>query len=363
MILTYKLRIRDKHAAELNRQARAVNVVWNYCNETQQKAVRDRRKWLSWIDLCRLTAGSSGDLGLHSGTIQQVCVHYDRSRKQNRKAWLRWRGHKSLGWVPFNTGHVRFDGETLKFRGLCYETMHLRNMPAGVKIGAGSFNADRRGRWYINISVEVETADRAPLARVGIDLGLRTLAAMSDGQKIEAPQFFRKSEEAIAVAQRAGKTKRARAINAKVTNRRKDFLHKLSHKLSTQYGLIVVGDVSSSKLSQTSMAKSVYDAGWSDLKRMLSYKSIRNGGGTLEVSERMTTQTCSECGSLPPSRPRGIAGLSNRMWRCDDCGTDHDRDHNAARNILRLGLETLIGGAPLWEQPRSRILSEQEWGL
>lgn len=345
-ILTYKFRLRDKHAAELNRQARAANYVWNFCNETQKKAVKSGRKWLTWCDLEKLTAGSSKLLGLHAHTIKEVCKKYDRSRSVKRKPWLRWRGHKSLGWVPFNTGHVSFDGGTFKFRGIRYETMHLRDLPAGVKIAAGSFNQDSKGRWYINCPVEVTTADHASLTRVGIDLGLKTLATLSDGGKIEIPRFYRKSEAALATAQRARKSKRARAIHAKIANRRKDFMHKLSAQLSKQYGLIVIGDVSPSKLAQTRMAKSVLDAGWSDLRGKLSYKSIRNGGSTLEVSERMTTQTCSACGALPKGRPKGIAGLRIREWSCD-CGVTHDRDVNAAKNILRLGLETLVEGTRL----------------
>lgn len=344
-ILTYRFRLRDKHAAELNRQTRAVNYVWNYCNETQQKAVQSGRRWLSWIDLKNLTAGSSKLLGLHAHTIQQVCILYDRSRRRVNKPWLRWRGSKSLGWVPFSTGHVTFDGRTFKFRGIRYETMHLRDLPAGVEIVTGSFNADSKGRWYINCPVEIATADHAPLTRVGIDLGLKDLATLSDGRKIEMPRFYRNSEAALATAQRAKKTKRARAIHAKIANRRKDFIHKLSAKLSKEYGLIVIGDVSPSKLAQTNMAKSVLDAGWSDLKRCLSYKTHLRGGSTLEVSERNTSQTCSSCGALPPERPRGIAGLAIRRWTCGECGTDHDRDVNAAKNIVRLGLETLVVGA------------------
>ena len=184
------------------------------------------------------------------------------------------------------------------------------------------------------------------VTRVGIDLGLKDIVTLSDGGKIEMPRFYRKSEAALATAQRAKKTKRVRAIHAKIANRRKDFIHKMTAKLSKEYGLIVIGDVSPSKLAQTRMAKSVLDAGWSGLRRCLSYKSIRNGGSTLEVSEHLSTQTCSECGSLPPSRPRGIAGLSKRMWRCD-CGAEHDRDVNAAVNILRSGLATLVAGTPV----------------
>lgn len=344
MKITYRFRLRDKHSSELKRQACAVNFVWNFCNETQRKAAHSGRRWLSYYDLAGLTAGSGRLLDIHSQTIQRVCREYDRSRRAKRKPWLRWRGQKALGWVPFSTNDIAFNGSTFRFRGIHYSPMHLREIPAGKKIGSGSFSQDSKGRWYINCSVEAPTATIAPLARVGIDLGLRSLATLSDGRKVEAPRFYRKSEAALAMAQRAKKTRRTRAIHAKVANRRKDFLHKLSDQLSKEYGLIVIGDVSPSKLAQTRMAKSVLDAGWSDLKRMLSYKSIRNGGSCLEVSEYMTTQTCSSCGAMPPERLKGIAGLRIREWTCGGCGAIHDRDANAAKNILRLGLETLAEG-------------------
>lgn len=86
MILTYKFRLKDKHAAELNRQAAAVNYVWNYCNEMQRKAARSRREWLTSGALQRLTAGSAKMLDLHAHTIQKVCQQYDQSRRQHRKA-------------------------------------------------------------------------------------------------------------------------------------------------------------------------------------------------------------------------------------------------------------------------------------
>jgi putative transposase len=343
--LTYKLRVCDKHCAELNRQARAVNTVWNYCNEAQRHVLRWDR-WLSAFDLMRLTAGAGKDLDIHAHTVQRVCRAYVDARRAHRKAWLRWRGRKSLQWVPFNTGHVTFDGAGFAFRGERYETMHLRDMLPGVKIGAGSFNQDARGRWYINCPIEVECADRAPVSRVGIDLGLKELATLSTGPKIAIPKLYRKSEQRLATAQRARKTpKRVRTIHAKVANRRKDLLHKESTKLAKKFGLIVVGDVSPSKLAKTRMAKSVLDAGWADFKRMLSYKALMHGGSTLEVSEAYTSQVCSECGSLPPSRPKGIADLGIREWTCDDCGSVHDRDVNAARNILAIGLDSLAGGA------------------
>jgi IS605 OrfB family transposase len=345
-VITIKLRLKDKHASELNRQAKAVNYVWNFCNETQSKAANDGRKWLSNYTLQKLTAGAGTMLHLSAQTVCKICETYDRSRRQQKRASLRYRGRKALGWVPFHGDSIRFDGFGFVFRGTRYETMHLRDgIQINNKLADGSFNADSRGRWYINVPINVQDADTRYENVVGIDLGLKTLATLSDGKEVKMISFYRNNEEVLAKAQRSRKTKRARAIHAKLANRRKDFLHKASSALVKEYGTIIVGDVSPSKLAKTSMAKSVYDAGWSDFRTMLSYKSLRNGGRYVEISEAYTSQTCSACGCLPLSRPRGIAGLGVREWTCDDCGSVNDRDVNAARNILRIGLDALVEGA------------------
>lgn len=347
VLLTLKFRLRDKHAVELNKQARAVNTVWNYCNEMQQKAARSGRRWLSAVDLQRLTSGASKYLDLHSHTIQKVCQQYDRSRRQHKKAWLRFRGRKSLGWVPFNQGHATVVGSgRVKFRGVVYEAMHWRELPEGALIRAGSFNQDSRGRWYINMPVEIPMREAAPASAVGIDLGLKHLATLSTGEKIAAPQHFRRMAEKYGKAKRARKKRLARNIAAKIANARKDHLHKASARIALAHGVICVGNVSSSKLARTRFAKSVLDAGWSTLRNQLSYKAIRHGGTYIEVNEAYTSQTCSTCGSLPEGRPKGIAGLEIRRWECGGCGGSHDRDVNAALNIARLGLETLGEGAP-----------------
>ena len=95
------------------------------------------------------------------------------------------------------------------------------------------------------------------------------------------------------------------------------------------------------------MAKSVHDAGWAMLKTMLDYKCAHAGNVFIEVDEKHTTQTCSECGSKPDSRPKGIAGLGIREWTCDSCGEHHDRDINAAKNILAVGYGRLAEGIPV----------------
>lgn len=350
VLLTIRLRLKDKHAAELNRQARLVNFVWNFCNETQQKAVRSGRKWLTPADLHGLTVGSSKLLDLHAHTIQKVCQQYDRSRQAKRNPWLRFRGRKSLGWVPFNQGHVTVtDRGKLCFRGTIYETMHWREMPEGAVIRVGSFNQDAKGRWYINCPVEfpAEAFPHAGDTTVGIDLGLSSLATLSTGEKIEAPRHYRRLEDQLAMAQRARKPRLARSISARIANARKDHLHKASARIALSHGIICVGDVSSSKLARTKMAKSVLDASWSTLRRQLEYKALRHGSIYVEVNEAYTSRTCSACGSMPEGRPEGIAGLEIRRWQCGDCETIHDRDVNAAQNIARLGLETLVEGTAL----------------
>ncbi len=215
---------------------------------------------------------------------------------------------------------------------------------ANTKIGCGSFNQDSRGRWYINCPVEIESACYASNSRVGIDLGLNDLAVLSTGKNIKTPRHYRKNETRLAIAQRANKKKQVRNLHAKIKNQRKDFLHKESTKITNDHGLIFVGNVSPRKLARTKFAKSVYDASWFGFKQMLRYKALMHGGALLEVSEAYTSQTCSYCGIIPQRRPKGISGLGIRVFNCS-CGASLDRDVNAARNILRIGTDTLVGGA------------------
>ncbi|HZJ94227.1 MAG TPA: transposase [Thiopseudomonas sp.] len=113
-------------------------------------------------------------------------------------------------------------------------------------------------------------------------------------------------------------------------------IHCNSSGIVNRCGEIYVGNVSSLKLVKTKMAKSVLDAGWGQLKTMLEYKCAHAGIVFKDVNEAYTTQTCSSCGALPESRPKGIAGLGIREWTCE-CGITHDRVVNAAKNILAAG--------------------------
>uniref|UniRef100_UPI00158E17B1 RNA-guided endonuclease InsQ/TnpB family protein n=2 Tax=Burkholderiaceae TaxID=119060 RepID=UPI00158E17B1 len=174
---------------------------------------------------------------------------------------------------------------------------------------------------------------------VGIDLGLKDFATLSTGEKLPNDQFGRRAADKLAKAQRARKHKRHIAqLHAKVANARADFQHKLALDVVRRFDYIAVGNVSAAKLARTRMAKSVYDASWSSFRNKLRYKAIAHGATFEEVDESGSTQSCSACGSKDSTtRPKGIAGLRVREWACSDCGVEHDRDINAALNILRCG--------------------------
>ena len=185
------------------------------------------------------------------------------------------------------------------------------------------------------------------MGSIGIDLGLKESATTSNGDKLTIKQT-QKWANKLAVAQRASNKKRVKAIHAKIKNTRLDLIHKFTTKLVKDNSLIVVGDVKSRSFTnkRTKLAKSTYDAGWFELKRQLEYK-CKNAGCQFEiVNEKYTTQTCSCCHKISDSSPKGRAGLRIRGWTCAECGTWHDRDINAAKNILAVGLDRLAVGIP-----------------
>lgn len=357
MILTYKYRLKQRsYGRRLRRHAVALNQVWNYDVATQRKHVADwkasapKKHWPSEYDLNRVTAGTSKDLDTHAGSIHEINRVFAQSRDKGKRA-PRFRksfgSKRSLGWVPFRASDRRISGNSICFMGKTYRWFNDRPLPSKVK--GGAFVEDASSRWWICLQVEVEDERPTGSGQIGIDLGLKHLAVTSAGDRIEAIQSYRQLEAKLATSQRAGNRHRVRAIHRKIKNIRLDHLHKASASLAATNRLIVVGDVSPSRLARTRHAKSVLDAGWSTFRNQLRYKASRHGAVYREVSERFTTQTCSSCGSRPAERPRGIAGLGIREWRCSSCGATHDRDVNAARNILAIGLSAQPRGDEIGE--------------
>lgn len=336
MIVTWKYRIKDRSARKaLRRYAYAVNQVWNWCCaqqrdvEARYRAGAPKRKWATHFDLAKQCRGAGAELGVHQQTVQEVCRQFAQARDKARGA-PRFRSSfgakRALGWVPFQAQSRQIEGNSVTYLGKRYRFWEgNRRLPANAK--GGAFVEDALGRWYVCFHVEVE-ARQGGNAEVGIDLGLKSLATLSDGRKIEAPRIYRCHEQRLATAQRSHNRQRVRRLHAKIKNCRRDFLHKLTTQLAREHALIAVGNVSSKQLAKTRMAKSVLDAGWSTFRALLKYKSA----GYVEVDEKFTTQSCSECGSI--AGPKGRAGLNKRSWDCPHCGASHDRDVNSARVLL-----------------------------
>ena len=155
----------------------------------------------------------------------------------------------------------------------------------------------------------------------------------------------------MALLQRRGHRRQAKRLHRKVARQRGDACHKFSRSMVDRYQNIYVGNVSSSKLVRTRMAKSVLDAGWGQLRRMLQYKGEHAGRSVIIVDESYTSRVCSSCGA--PFGPSGLRHLVVRSWQCALCGDWHDRDVNAARNIVRSGSRcwtSVSGNESLQEQ-------------
>jgi IS605 OrfB family transposase len=339
-----RLRIKDKHSNFLLAQSREVNQVWNFSQDLSLKVLERENRFMSAYDMAPFTQVAAKEgVTLHSQTVQAVSEEYCIRRRQFKKAKLRWRvshgSRRSLGWIPvkavalsYKAGQVKYQGETLSL----WDSYGL----ADYKLRSGSFAEDSRGRWYLNVTVDVKKpVPSTGKSAIGIDLGLKDFAGISDGQVVAAERFYRDLEPALAVSQRANKKDRTKAIHAKIANRRKDFLHKLSTQLVKNHGAIFVGNGNACGLAKTKMAKSVLDAGWSTFRSMLQYKGDDAGCIVRVTNEAFSTQTCSCCKAR--TGPKGRAELNIRNWICEECSTEHDRDINAAKNILARGLVEL----------------------
>ena len=342
---TLRVKVRPDTWCWLDMAAREVNMVWNHVNELCAKAARPYYgpgKWLSGFDVAALLAGTSKELDcLPAHTITRIAVEHADKRSATKSIKLSWRrsggSRKSLGWVPFRRGQLQWKNGAVVFAGQRFRIFDSYGL-RGLDLRAGSFAQNALGEWFLNVAVNVETrsSELLPAKAVGIDLGLKDVAVTSDGATLPAGRWYRGIEKKLAQAQRRGHKRHAKRLHRNAANRRKDALHKFSTTLVKDYGAIYIGDVSSTKLAKTRMAKSVLDSGWGMLKTMLQYKGHQAGRIVEVVSERFTTQACADCGSL--TGPRGRTGLVVREWTCGDCGTPHLRDVNAARNILAAGL-------------------------
>jgi len=208
MMTTYQFRIKDSGRAGkvLTKMSLSVNIIWNYCKQTQKEALKNRpyRKiqdkktgqtisipfFLTTYEMNKLVIGSSKELGLHSQTVQAISEEYTTRRIQFKKL-LRWRSRKSTAWIPFKSSAIKLINGKITYNKHKFSYWNSRNLPDDAKIKTGSFVRDKRGRWYVNISFESQkiAIKRNEDKELGIDIGIKTLATCSDSTKIERPNL------------------------------------------------------------------------------------------------------------------------------------------------------------------------------
>ncbi|KUL41225.1 RNA-guided endonuclease InsQ/TnpB family protein, partial [Actinoplanes awajinensis] len=229
-----------------------------------------------------------------------------------------------------------------------------RPLPEGQSPSTVTVSRDCAGRWFVSLLCE-DTIEVAPAttAAVGIDAGLDHLITLSSGEKVANPRHERADRTRLVRAQRElarkdkGSANRAKArlkvarVHTRIADRRRDHLHKLTTRLVRENQTLVIEDLAVRNMVKNhSLARAISDAAWHDFRRMLTYK-VEWYGRDLVVIDRWypSSKVCSACGAIADKMP-----LNVRKWMCR-CGTTHDRDVNAARNILAGGLAVSACGA------------------
>ncbi|MBV6304886.1 IS200/IS605 family element transposase accessory protein TnpB [Candidimonas humi] len=258
--------------------------------------------------------------------------------------------------AEYTTSAFKWDGQLLKLAKMA-EPLAIRwsrQIPKAAKVTTVTVSKDTAGRYFVSLLCDDAVAAKHEVSgKVGIDLGLSHFAILSTGEKVAAPNTFRKNEAKLAKLQRRlakkqkGSNRRAKAklkvarLHAKIADSRRDFLHKLSTRLINENQVIAVESLSVSNMQKNRcLSKSIADAGWSDFVRQLEYKARWYGRDLVGIDKWFpSSKRCSDCGHTMPKMP-----LNVRQWTCPECGSIHDRDINAARNVLAAGLAVSAHG-------------------
>ena len=258
--------------------------------------------------------------------------------------------------AEYTASAFRWDGRSLKLAKMT-EALPIRwsrQIPKAAKVTTVTVSKDPAGRYFVSLLCDDVAAQKTPTSTcVGIDLGLSHFAILSTGEKIDAPQIFRKNEVKLAKLQRRlarkqkGSARRDKAklkvakLHAKIADTRRDFLHQLSTRLIHENQVIAVESLSVSNMQKNRcLAKSIGDAGWAQFVRQLEYKGRWYGREFVRVDRWYpSSKRCHICGYVSPKLP-----LNVRHWSCPQCNAGHDRDINAAHNVLAAGLAVLAHG-------------------
>lgn len=314
------------------------------CNNYKNRVLKKEYDWLCKVDKFAL---DNSVINMDSAYQKFFKEHSGypkfKSKKNDKKSYTTNFTNNNIV-VDFNENKVKLP--KLKW----VKAKVHRNFEGKIK--SATISQLPSGKYYVSILVETEHIPMEFTGNVvGIDLGIKDLLITSDGQKFDNQKLTKKYEDKLAKEQRKLSHKikgsknwnkqriKVARIHEKISNTRKDYLHKISHQLVSENQVIVTEDLAVSNMVKNhNLAKAIQDCGWYELTRQLQYKSDWNNRQYIKIGRfTKSSQPCHVCGYINT----GTKSLAVREWVCHQCGTVHDRDINAAINILNEGLKLL----------------------
>ncbi len=351
----------------LRRTLGCVRLVYNKALHTRTEGWYERQEridykqtsalltdWKKQEDLEFLNEVSSVPLQQGLRNLQKAFVNFWAGRAR----YPSFKKKRSGGTAEFTRAAFRWkDGKLWLAK--CNEPLPIRwsrTIPKGCDPSTVTVRLDASGRWFVSLLVNDHTINLLSQVEkaVGIDAGITSLIATSDGEHIANPKHFKRLRHKLKQAQKAlsrkvkGSNNREKArhrvarIHAAIADARTDFLHKLTTRLVRENQTIAIEDLAVKNMMKNhKLAQSIADASWSELVRQLEYKSQWYGRTLVKIDRWFpSSKRCGNCGHVVDKLP-----LDVREWDCPECGTCHDRDINAAQNILAAGLAVIVCGA------------------
>lgn len=320
------------------------------CNNYKNRVLKKEYEWLKEVDKCALdNAVINMDSAYQKFFKEHAGFPKFKSKHNNRKSYTTNCMYNNGG--KYKTIEVNFHNNKIKLPKLKWVKAKLsRNLEGKIK--STTISQEPSGKYFVSVLVETEHIPiESTGCMVGIDLGIKDLLITSDGEKFENIHTTKKYEKKLAREQRRLSRKvkgsnnwnkqriKLARVHEKIRNTRVDNLHKISHKLISENQVIVSEELSVSNMVKNhNLAKSISDCGWYELTRQLQYKTDWNGRQYIKIGRFVkSSQTCHVCGYVNQE----TKDLAVREWTCPECNTYHDRDVNAAINILNEGLRML----------------------
>lgn len=361
----YRFYPSEQQAQELSRTFGCVRLVYNRALEARTAAWYGKQRRVSYVESSAMLTewkrdpelaflGEVSSVPLQQGLrhLQGAFVAFWEKRACYPRFKSRKRGRASAEYTR-SAFRWRDGALTLAKMAEPLDIRWSRPLPEGAEPTTVTVSRDPAGRWHVSLLCEVIVHDGPPTdAVIGIDAGITSLVALSTGEKVTNPRHERRDRARLARAQRelarkqrgsANREKvrrRVARVHARITDRRRDHLHKLTTRLVRENQAVVIEDLQvRNMLGNHTLARAISDAAWRELRGMLEYKCQWYGRDLVVVDRWLpSSKVCSTCGALRDSMP-----LNVREWTCR-CGARHDRDVNAARTIRAAGLAVLACG-------------------